>query len=428
MEFMGKSKLNRRQFLKLSAGAAAAAMFSPYMARLRAQDTQLRVSMWDSEVVKPTEDEVLQGFTDEHGAEVSIEFNPDQYDTKLLSGLAAGNAPDVFLWWNYPPMVERGGLENIMPYVEGASPLDLSIYYQPVLNVGRIGDALYGIPKDWTSRAIFYNKALFDTAGIPYPDNDWTWEEFLAIAQELTQGEGVDKQYGFYTWNSQYPIQGFVWSNGGDFISPDGMQATGYLDSPETIEALDWYIRLQTEHLVAPSGADAETVGDASTLFINGKLAMLENGIWPLSQFLQVDGLEIGTVLPPKTNDGNRVTVLHQADWAMNPDGANKEQAWELLKWLTSPRAAAIRGASGFSLPAIPAVAEELGLLDDPIRKTFYEAVDDMTVLPWFIRTNKGGEVEAEINLAIQSAFLGEMSIEDALVATAPIVDDILQS
>ena len=60
---MGKSKLNRRQFLKLSAGAAAAAMFSPYMARLRAQDTQLRVSMWDSEVVKPTEDEVLQGFT-----------------------------------------------------------------------------------------------------------------------------------------------------------------------------------------------------------------------------------------------------------------------------------------------------------------------------------------------------------------------------
>ncbi len=324
-------------------------------------------------------------------------------------------------------MVSRDGLQDITPFVEGDSPLDLSIYYEPVLNVGRIGDGLYGIPKDWTSRAIFYNKALFDAAGIDYPTNEWTWDEFVEVATALTQGEGPDKQYGFYTWNNYYPLQGFVWSNGGDFISPDGTMATGYLDSPETIEALDWYIRLQTEHGVSPSGAEAETVGDASTLFINGKLALLENGIWPLSQFLAVPDLDIGTVLPPTTNDGNRVTVLHQADWAMNPDAPNPELSWELLKWLTSPRAAAIRGASGFSLPAIPAAAEELGLFDDPIRSTFYAAVDDMTVLPWFIRTTKASEAGAEIDLAIQSAFLGQASIEDALTAAAPIVDDILQ-
>jgi multiple sugar transport system substrate-binding protein len=111
----------------------------------------------------------------------------------------------------------------------------------------------------------------------------------------------------------------------------------------------------------------------------------------------------------------------------MNPDGANKELAWELLKWLTSPRAAAIRGQSGFSLPAVPSAAEELGLFDDPIRSTFYQAVDYMTVLPWFIRTTKASEAGTEIDLAIQSAFLGEASIEDALKATAPIVDSILQ-
>jgi multiple sugar transport system substrate-binding protein len=423
-----KLDLNRRQFLKLSAGAASAAMFAPYLMTVRAQGATLRVSMWDGPEVEPQEREILEGFTEQFGAQVDIEFNPDSYDTRLLTGLAAGNAPDVFLWWNYPAMVVRNGLEDIMPYVEGDSPLDLSIYYEPILNVGRIGDGLYGIPKDWTSRAMFYNKALFDDAGIPYPTNDWTWDEFVEITTALTQGEGVDKQYGFYTWNSYYPLQGFVWSNGGDFISPDGTQATGYLDSPETIEALDWYIRLQTEHGVSPTGADAETVGDASTLFVNNRLAILENGIWPLSQFLSVPDLDIGTVLPPMTNEGTRVTVLHQADWCLNPDGANKELAWELLKWLTSQRAAEIRGASGFSLPAIPAAAEELGLFDDPIRSTFYEAVDYMTVLPWFIRTTKAAEAESEINLAIQAAFLGEASIEDALAAAAPIVDSILQS
>lgn len=427
---MRKLSMNRRQFLKFSAGTAAAAMFSPYFSsrsHVWAQDTTLRVSMWDGPEVEPQEREILEGFLEEFSAAVEIEFNPDSYDTKLLAGLAAGNAPDVFLWWNYPAMVERGGLENILPYVEGDSPLDLSIFYQPVLNVGRIGDALYGIPKDWTSRAVFYNKALFDEADIPYPTNDWTWTEFVDIAKALTHGEGPDKQFGFYCWNGYYPLQGFVWSNGGDFVSEDGMQATGYLDSPETIEALDWYIRLQTEHGVAPTAADGETVGDASTLFINGKLAILENGIWPLSQFLSVPDLDLGTVLPPQTDDGNRACVLHQADWAMNPDGANKELAWELLKWLTSPRAATIRGQSGFSLPAIPSSAEELGLFEDPIRKTFYEAVDYMSVLPWFIRTTKAGEAGAEIDLAIQAAFLGEASIEDSLKAAAPIVDSILQ-
>jgi multiple sugar transport system substrate-binding protein len=421
--------INRRSFLKLSTATLAAALASPYFGRARAQgSTNLRVSMWDSTVVKPQEDEILEGFADEFAATVDIEFTPDSYDTKLLAGLAAGEAPDVFLWWNYPQLVVRNGLEDITPYVNGDSPLDLSIFFQPVLNVGKIGEALYGIPKDWTSRAVFYNKALFDAADIPYPTNDWTWSEFRDIAIALTNGEGPEKQYGFYTWNSQYPLQGFIWSNGGDLISPDGTTATGYLDSPETIEAVEWYRRLQAEDGVAPTAATAETVGSASDLFINGKLAMLENGIWPLSQFLDVPDLDIGTVLPPTTDDGSRVTVLHQADWVMNPNGANKEVAWELLKWLTSPRAAAIRGRSGFSLPAIPSAAEELGLFDDPIRKTFYEAVDYMTVLPWFIRTTKGSEAETEINLAIQTAFLGEASVEDALKATAPIVDSILQS
>src|SRR5215207_4389834 len=107
---MRKPGFNRRQFLKMSAGAAAAAMLAPYLS-VRAQgDTTLRVSMWDGSEVEPQEREILEGFFEQFGANVDIEFNPDAYDTKLLAGLAAGNAPDVFLWWNYPEMVARGGL------------------------------------------------------------------------------------------------------------------------------------------------------------------------------------------------------------------------------------------------------------------------------------------------------------------------------
>ena len=162
-------------------------------------------------------------------------------------------------------------------------------------------------------------------------------------------------------------------------------------------------------------------------MFINGKLAMFDTGIWPLSQFMSAPDLDIGTVLIPKTNAGNRACVLHQADWCINPAAVDQDLTWELLKWMVSPEAATIRARSGWSLPAVMSVTEDLGLLDDPIRKTFFEAVDDISVLPWFIRTTKGAEAEAEINLAIQSAFLGEAPIADALAATAPIVDSILQ-
>jgi ABC-type glycerol-3-phosphate transport system substrate-binding protein len=168
--------------------------------------------------------------------------------------------------------------------------------------------------------------------------------------------------------------------------------------------------------------------GDQSTLFMNNKLGMFDSGIWPLSQFLQKKDLNFGTVLPPKTKEGNRACVIHQADWAMNPNAADKDLAWELLKWQVSPKAAAVWGKSGFSLPAPPAVVEELGLLKDPIRKTYFDAVPFFSTLPWFLRTSKGSEVETELNQVIQAAFLGQANIADACKAAAPIIDSILQS
>src|SRR5262245_42176000 len=286
---MPNQKVSRRSFLKLSAGAAAGAAIAKYSSInvVRAQSAKtLRLSMWDGPEVKPQIEEIMTGFKDKFGADVQIEYTPDNYDTKLFAGLAAGNAPDVFLAWNYPLYIAHKGLADITPYVTGKSPLDLSLYYPQVLNVGRVGKGLYGIPKDWTPRAVYFNKKLFDKAGVKYPTNDWTWDDFLEMAKALTVGTGADKQYGWFCYNDQYPLQGFVWSNGGDYISPDGKTATGYLDSVATIEALDWYVSLQTKYNVAPTAEQGKTLGNETTMFMNGKLAMFDTGIWPLSQFL----------------------------------------------------------------------------------------------------------------------------------------------
>ncbi len=425
---MPNPKFNRRDFLKLSAGAAAGAALARYAPTARAQGSKsLRLAMWDGPEVKPQIDQILTGFKDKFGADVAVEFDTSDYDTKIFAGLAAGTAPDVFLAWNYPLYIAHQGLQDLTSFTTGKSPLDTSLYYPQILNVGKVGNGLYGVPKDWTSRAIFYNKTLFDKAGVKYPTDDWNWDDFLATAKALTVGTGPDKQYGWFCYNQQYPLQGYVWSNGGDFISPDGKSATGYLDSPQTIEALDWYVSLQTKYGVAPTAANSNNFGDQTTTFLNGKLAMFDTGIWPLSQFLGKPDLNFGTVLPPKTKAGNRVCVIHQADWAMNPSTPDKDLAWELLKWQVSPTAAGVWGKSGFSLPPQPAVADELGLTKDPIRKTFYDAVPYFTTLPWFIRTSKGNQVETELNQVIQAAFLGA-PVADACKASAPVIDQILQS
>ena len=155
---------------------------------------------------------------------------------------------------------------------------------------------------------------------------------------------------------------------------------------------------------------------------------MLEDGHWPESQFKGVDGLEFGTVLPPKSpNTGKLVTTLHSAGWALNPNSKDKTNAWELLKALSLQYAQTARGKGGWGLPAMPSVAKAIGFLDDPIEKVWYDAVPLATVTPCFFRTAYWDKAETEIVNAINAAFLGQASVEDGFKAAAPVVDGILQ-
>ena len=454
---MKSKRLDRRAFLRLgtltAAGAALAACAPPkpqivertveVTVPAQVQEKQvvvtatpappaqvtLRAAMWDSAEVEPMETEILKAFYEQYPhITVNIEFNPEAYDDKLITGLAAGNAPDVFLWWNYPKLIALGGLEDLTPYVEGPRGVDLNMYYEQVLSYARVGRFLSGLPKDFTPRAYFYNKKLFDDAGVPYPTNDWTWDDLVTIAAQLTKGEGADKRYGFYNYIGSYPLQGYVWSNGGDFISPDGTKASGYLDSEATIEAVEWYVDLHLRHHLSPTTMEEGTLGGATEMFINNKLAIFDNGRWPQSQFKSVEGLEFGTVLPPKcTYTGNLVTVIHLACWCMNPASPYKfNEAWELLKWEAGPLAHKVRTEAGWAIPAIPSVVEELGLLSDPIDRTWFEAVPHATVRPCFTRSAVYWQADEDLTVALEQAFLGKKPVAQALAEAVPLMDSKL--
>ena len=276
---------------------------------------------------------------------VKLEFNPDAYDDKLLTSMAAGNAPDVFMWWNFPSLVARGGIEDLTPFVEGPEGLDPAIYYKEVLDYNRVGPGLYGLPKDFTPRAIYYNTKLFDDAGLQYPTAEWTWDDMLIMAKKLTKGSGAEAQYGFNTGTDPYPIQYYVWSNDGDMISPDGKTATGYCNAQPCVDALTWYVNLSIDAKVSPTPTAVQSLGGTDQMFMTGKLGIYDTGRWPLTQFRKATDLKFGTVLPPidpKTK--KRVTVLHEAGWCLSSASKFKvKEGWYLTKWMGGAEANEIR-------------------------------------------------------------------------------------
>ena len=440
----GRTMLTRRQLLQgMSAGAAvlALAACAPVgtptagqqagAAAPAATKTKVRVGSWDSKDAEPIEADVIKSFNEVYpDIEVVMEFNPDAYDDKLLTAMAGGTAPDVFLWWNFPGLVARGGIQDLTELVQGPNGVDPAIYFKEVLDYNRVGDGLYGLPKDFTPRAYYFNKKLFDDAGVPYPTADWTTNDLLEKAKALTKGEdGPDKQYGFFTFSDLYALQGYVWQHGGDFISPDGKVATGYADSDATTSVLDWHAAMNLKEGVAPTAqAVADQQGGADSLFTSGKLAMYDTGRWPQAQFKKVEDLQFGTCLPPVDADtGKRVTVLHEAGWCMNPATTMKDGAtWDVLKYMAGAEANKIRAQAGWALPALPGVVAELKMEEDPLEKTWFEAVPFATVSPCFMRNANWDKAGNELQVGIDTVFLGKAGAKEAMTTAAAAADPIL--
>ena len=149
----------------------------------------------------------------------------DSYWPKLQTDLAGGNAPDVFLMDGplYPDYQTRDQLLDLTPFIardgfDTGQLVDLAVQ-----DFTAPDGHLYGLPRDLNTIALFYNKAMFDAAGLPYPDATWDWAKLVEVATKLTKTtDGKTSQWGFYTettdmenyWSS------LVWQAGGDILEP----------------------------------------------------------------------------------------------------------------------------------------------------------------------------------------------------------------
>jgi len=198
-------------------------------------------------------------------------------------------------------------------------------YFPGVWQTVAINDGVYGLP--WIAQPVvlYYNRDIFDAMGVEYPTADWTWDEFRAAAEALTNEE----HYGF-TLNSWPPIHMFIWSFGGEVISED--LQTSPIDSPEAIAGAQLYGDMIYNTTCCPSEETIAEEGSAE-MFKAGRVAMFMGGA--ADDLDRVEGLNVGVSPVPQDINGGNTTFTWTAATVINANTEYPDLAYEALIQLT---------------------------------------------------------------------------------------------
>ena len=396
-----------------------------------AGSTTIRVSAWESsDALEPWNNAIAAFEKVNPDIKVQLESVPQEYGTKLLAQLAAGTAPDVFQIGDgdVAKYVNKGVVEPLDEYI-AKDKFDTSVFYEGIYKIGQVNGKTYMLTKDYSPLVLYYNQALFDKANVPYPKDGWTWQEFLDTAQKLTVKDG-DKvtQWGVSlpnTWGDlvwQRGISPFMYQNEGDFLSPDGKTATGYLNSPATVEALQFYVDLINKHRVAPNKTELASLQGVD-LFATGKVAMQWTGRWPIKDYRANKDLKFGTVSLPKGKKA--ANAICWAGFAMYAEGKNKDAAWKLMKFIGAEDGA--KAFADYALTAVKSIADSQGLTKDPQDASIMAGLDLVVAPPEFRQERFGDCVDKAFKENLEKVFADPtLAIQASMDAAAKQADDCL--
>jgi len=384
---------------------------------------------WDSgpgvEITKP----IIAAFEEENpGIKIELQSVPQGYDDKVLTSHAAGDTADGLLMWNTSQWAEAGIVQDLSPYISRDN-YDMDQYLPVVRDWAVYKGGIYGLPKDFTPRAMFYNKNVFDEAGVPYPEPGWTFDDFVATVKAINNNKtGGDARYGYVAIPGHtYALQAFIWSNGGDLCSPDGTTASGYINSQAVVEVIQWYKELFDMSISTGTTDAYQNLGQNE--FQSGIVGLMDNGLWPVSVYKDDTSLRFGIVEPPVPHKGDSISpVIHSATWSMFAKAKHKDEVWEFIKYIGGPAGGRVFAEQRWGLPVFKGMAAELNLQDDEYMSVFAEIGDMATKAPVFIRSPKWFEADTEFKLALEQIFLEDADIQSALDEAAVRMDKILQS
>lgn len=270
---------------------------------------------------------------------------PDQYDTKLKAAIAGRKIPDVFFYnpAQVKAYVNSGVLLDITKYVEGSEDVKLTNIWEKGVEKYRFDGetkgegAIYGLPKDLGPFALGYNKTMFEKAGIPLPDKDkpYTWDEFIKVSQQLTKDNNGDGKLDQWAtgFNVNWALQPFVWSNGADWL--DESKTKVNIDTPEFIEALQFFADQQNKYKITPSISEAQTL-DTYQRWMKGELAFFPVGPWDMAAFKEQLKFEYDLLPWPAGSTGDSAAWIGSLGIGVGSTTKHQKEAAELAMYLSA--------------------------------------------------------------------------------------------
>lgn len=375
--------------MKLLCSTGLALMLAAAAAMPASAQTEIKFSLWGS----PQEGEVWQQIANAFEAQhpdinVSIEVADwDGYWEKLRVQIAGGTPPDVFAMDAplYPDWQSRGVLLNLQPYLD-AEPDSLTGIYPITLEAYKTDSGLFGLPRDFQTIVLFYNKDMFDAAGVAYPSADWTWDDFRVAAKSLTidkDSDGTVDQWG--AWAEVYdmePLWGpVVWSHGGQIV--DLAAGKTLIDSPEALAGFEFIRSIWLDDKSMPTSEQLSQYGWDGLL--SGVAAMGFSGHWSVPEYAAA-GLNLG-VAPVPAGPAGRATMVNSAGFVISANTPNPDAAWQFVKYATSEAGQTELAKIGLAIPIRESVASSdayLGQAAHIDHSLFVDALEYARVKPSF--------------------------------------------
>lgn len=386
----------------------------------------LTVSGWSS---SPAEDALVQ--QNLHNFEAShpnIKVNwspiPGDYPTKMRANVASGTVPDVF--YLQPAMssayISSGKLLNLSPYM-ARDGVKASDYYSALTNpFVCTGGQVYGLPKDWNSLGVFYNKQMFQAAGLSAPTASWTWDDLKADAQKLTKNPGTPNSvYGIVLSADASRWGAFLLANGGSVLNKGGTQAA--FNDQAGVSTLDFYASFLKNNTGAlPTTVGAPWNGDA---FGKQRAAMVIEGGWLIPYMATTyPSVQYGIVPLPMSPSGKRADLTFTNAWSAYSGTKHPDAAWELVKYMTGSTVQESQLNAGFALPTLQSLANANYFTSHADVKVLFDAAS-YSYADYY--GPQDSAIHSALATAIQEVMLGKQDAQTALNNAATQVNSSLQ-
>ena len=415
------------------AQAPAPAKATEVPAPAAAAPVTLTWAFWGSPEEAVSHKQVADAFMKEH-PEIKIEtWNApwDDYFTKIQALWASGDpkaVPDIAFLWPTPQYAAEGVLENLDPYIQ-KSGYNLNDYWGGLLESAKYQGSVYGLPRDNEVNVLYYNKDLFDKAGVKYPDENWKWNDLLGAAEKLTVKDAGGKvtQYTLAMEGGKY----FTWvnQNGGaildDYVNPSKCM----LADPKSVAAIKLFADMMNQGY-AMRDADLSQAGGDQAVFQSGQAAMIIQNTSRVSGFNSAK-MNYDVAVVPIPEGGKQWNIAGGAAWVMSAKSDNKDAAWTFLQWLQSANGGEkLYTERGEIFPALQSVASSPVFMTDqpPANKKAIVAEAAASGVGGFGYFPEWGELDsAVISPALQQIWAGEADPAKALPELCKQVDQFLK-